>query len=129
MYAIRLKNSSNSVGIYVLKVGNRSTETRCEICSKLTVQTPERRQWRSIFLHIVLVFLLLIKNHTPLVLDKLCWKNKKYSNSCVLKNSDACGPISDEKMLLLKLSFLSTEVRKVLMNIDCENTTTIWERG
>ena len=34
-----------------------------------------------------------------------------------------------EKILLLKLSFLSTEVRKVLMNIGSENTTTIWQRG
>ena len=24
----------------------RNTGTRCEICSKLTVKTPERRKWR-----------------------------------------------------------------------------------
>ena len=30
--------------IYVLKVNNRNTRTRCEICSKLTIKTPERRQ-------------------------------------------------------------------------------------
>ena len=30
-------------GIYLLKVNNRSTRTRCEICSKLTIKTPERR--------------------------------------------------------------------------------------
>ena len=29
------------VGIYVLKVNNRNTRTRCEICSKLTIKTPE----------------------------------------------------------------------------------------
>ena len=29
---------------YLLKVNNRSTRTRCEICSKLTIKTPERRQ-------------------------------------------------------------------------------------
>ena len=28
-------------GIYLLKVNNRSTRTRCEICSKLTIKTPE----------------------------------------------------------------------------------------
>ena len=33
-------------GIYLLKVNNRNTRTRCEICSKLTIKTPERRQWR-----------------------------------------------------------------------------------
>ena len=57
-------------GIYLLKVNNRNTRTRCEICSKLT-KTPERRQWRrsGIFIvnfeHIsdlVLVFLLLTLN-------------------------------------------------------------------
>ena len=27
----------------LLKVNNRNTRTRCEICSKLTIKTPERR--------------------------------------------------------------------------------------
>ena len=31
----------------MFKVNNRNTRTRCEICSKLTVKTPERRQWRQ----------------------------------------------------------------------------------
>ena len=30
-------------GIYLLKVNNRNTRTRCEICSKLTIKTLERR--------------------------------------------------------------------------------------
>ena len=34
------------VGIYLLKVNNRSARTRCEICSKLTVKTPEQRHWQ-----------------------------------------------------------------------------------
>ena len=29
----------------MFKVNNRNTRTRCEICSKLTIKTPERRQW------------------------------------------------------------------------------------
>ena len=33
------------VDIYLLKVNNRNTRTRCELCSKLT-KTPERCQWR-----------------------------------------------------------------------------------
>ena len=33
-------------GIYLFKVNNRNTRARCEICSKLTINTPERRQWR-----------------------------------------------------------------------------------
>ena len=31
------------VGIYLLKVNNRNTITMCEICSKLTMTTPELR--------------------------------------------------------------------------------------
>ena len=52
-------------GIYLLKVNNRNTRTRCEICSKLTIKKPERR----IFIvnsehisHLALVFLLLTLN-------------------------------------------------------------------
>ena len=53
---------------YMFKVNNRNTRTRCEICLKLTIKTPERRQWRrsGVFIvnfehisHLVLVFLLL----------------------------------------------------------------------
>ena len=55
-------------GIYLLKVNNRNTRTRCEICSKLTIKTPERRR-SGVFIvnfdhisHLVLVFLLLTLN-------------------------------------------------------------------
>ena len=34
------------VGIYMFKVNNRNTRTRCEICSKLTIKTPGRCHWR-----------------------------------------------------------------------------------
>ena len=34
----------NPANIYLFKVNNRNTRTRCEICSKLTIKTPERRQ-------------------------------------------------------------------------------------
>ena len=62
---------SNQVVIYLLKVNNRKTRTRREKCSKLTIKTPERRQWRRSgvftvkfehFSHFVLVFLLLTLN-------------------------------------------------------------------
>ena len=32
-------------GIYLLKVNNRNTRTRCEICSKLTIKIPEWSHW------------------------------------------------------------------------------------
>ena len=34
-------------GKYMFKVNNRNTRTKCEICSKLTIKTPERRHWQS----------------------------------------------------------------------------------
>ena len=58
-------------GIYLLKVNNRNTRTRYEICSKLTIKLPERREWRHSGISIVnleyisqlvLVFLLLTLN-------------------------------------------------------------------
>ena len=61
----------NPAGIYLLKVNNRNTRTRCEICSKITIKTPERRHWRrsGVFIvsfehisHLVLLFLLLTLN-------------------------------------------------------------------
>ena len=33
-------------GIYMFKVNNRNTRTRCEICSKLTITTLEQLHWR-----------------------------------------------------------------------------------
>ena len=32
----------NPAGNYLFEVNNRNTRTRCEICSKLTIKTPER---------------------------------------------------------------------------------------
>ena len=32
-------------GNYMFKVNKRKTRPRCEICSKLTIKTPERRHW------------------------------------------------------------------------------------
>ena len=33
-----------SAGNYMFKFNNRNTKARCEICSKLTIETPEPRQ-------------------------------------------------------------------------------------
>ena len=39
-----IKKATRPANIYLLKVNNRNTSKRCEICLKLTVKTPERRQ-------------------------------------------------------------------------------------
>ena len=36
----------NPTGNYMLKVNNGNTRTRCEICSKLTIKTPESHHCR-----------------------------------------------------------------------------------
>ena len=63
IFTLLLKNYP--AGIHLLKVNNRNTRTSCEICSKLTIETTERRHWRVFFVnfeyisHVFLVFLLL----------------------------------------------------------------------
>ena len=63
--------ATSTVGIHLLKANNKNTRTRCEMCSKLTIKTPERRHWRrsGVFIvnfehnsHLVLVLLLLTLN-------------------------------------------------------------------
>ena len=55
-------------GNYMIKVSNRNIRARSEVCSKLTIKTPERRHWcrSDVFIvnfeyisHLVLVFPLL----------------------------------------------------------------------
>ena len=82
--------------IYLLKVNNRNTRTRCEICSNLTIKAPERRHWRpsGIFfvnfehvLHLVLVFLLIILNMAgTLGIQNKKWKKKFFKISLNLIN-------------------------------------------
>ena len=40
-------------GSYMFKVNNRNTRTNCEICSRLTIKTPERRHCRGFGVFIV----------------------------------------------------------------------------
>ena len=47
-------------GIYLLKVNNRNTRTRCEMCSKLTIKLTV--DFIFDFSHLVLVYLLLTLN-------------------------------------------------------------------
>ena len=67
----RIYIKSLPAGIYLLKINNRNTRIRGEICSKLTIKTPEWRQWRyyGVFIvnfehisHFALFFMLLTLN-------------------------------------------------------------------
>ena len=40
------KDKYTPAGNYMFKVNNRNIRARCEICSKLTIKTPERRHLR-----------------------------------------------------------------------------------
>ena len=42
---IKIHFSMIPAGIYLLEVNNRNTRIRYEICSKLTIERSERRQW------------------------------------------------------------------------------------
>ena len=44
--AVNNRIINNLGGIYLLKVNNRNTRTRCEICSKLTIKTLEQKHSR-----------------------------------------------------------------------------------
>ena len=56
---------NNPAGIYMFKINNRNTRTRCVTCSKSTIKTPKQRHWHrsGVFIvnfehvsHLVLVF-------------------------------------------------------------------------
>ena len=66
-----MQTFGSPANIYLFKVNNRSTRKRCEICSKSTIKTSERRHWRHSGVFIVnfehisphfLLFLLLTLN-------------------------------------------------------------------
>ena len=68
----------------MFKVNNKNIRRRCEICSKLTIKTSERRHWgrSSVFIvnfeyisHLVLVFLLLTLSR--LILAEIALKREK----------------------------------------------------
>ena len=40
------KKNNPPTNIYSFQVNNRNTRQNYEICSKLTIKTPERRHWR-----------------------------------------------------------------------------------
>ena len=47
-HSIWQSRTSLPVNIYLFKVNNRNIRKRCEICSKLTIKTTERRHWHNV---------------------------------------------------------------------------------
>ena len=45
-YLLAQSTITSLAGIYMFKVNDKNSRTRCEICSELTIKTPERRKWR-----------------------------------------------------------------------------------
>ena len=61
-------------GIYLLKVYNRNTRTRCEICSKLPIKTSERRSAG--------IYLLKVYNRNTRTTCEICSKLIKTPERC-----------------------------------------------
>ena len=67
----------------MFKVNNRNVRTRCEICSKLTIKTPERRNF--------------IEHFRCLLLTNKKYTNKKYTNEKYTNEKDKNKNFSNEK--------------------------------
>ena len=46
---LHLSEGSSPRNVYLLKVKNRNTRKRCEICSKIAINTPERGRYVSLY--------------------------------------------------------------------------------
>ena len=67
---------------YLLKVKNGNTRIMCEICSKLTIKTPERRNWRRSGVFIVnFEHSVFIVNFEHVIAG---WEEFKYSKSYIV---------------------------------------------
>ena len=47
LIAFSIVNYELTSNIYLFKINNRKARKKCEICSKLTINTPERRRRRA----------------------------------------------------------------------------------
>ena len=92
MYSVSLfSNYLVPAGNHMFKVNDKSTRTRCEICSKLTIKTTERRHWRhsGVFIvnfehisHLVLVFLFLTLSKQMPAVENCDMAQKQFERGC-----------------------------------------------
>ena len=73
-FYVLLRKSRCPASIYLHKVNNRNNRTRCEICSKLTVKTPEQCHWRrsGVFTYFIPCFCVSIVNFEHVVAGWVC---------------------------------------------------------
>ena len=79
------EKSTNPAGNYLLKVNNRNTRTRCEICSKLTIKTPERRHWQMISFNVKSLFTNVSLNDTMDILLRNIYLDKEINTNLTEK--------------------------------------------
>ena len=83
VFMVILNQIINSMQCF--KVNNKNTRKRCEMCSKLTIKTPERHYWHSygifiIFEYILLLFLvfLLLTLNRQVLARYLLWNKQEH---------------------------------------------------
>ena len=79
------EKSTNPAGNYLLKVNNRNTRTRCEICSKLTIKTPERCHWQMISFNVKSLFTNVSLNDTMDILLRNIYLDKEINTNLTKK--------------------------------------------
>ena len=101
----------------MFKINNRSAGIRREICSKLTIKIPERRNWRrfGIFIvnfehisHLALVFVLLtLSRYMPAGIRKCVKQIIKIAQIYVRKFSCQCSNSITRANLKIIISYLN----------------------
>ena len=109
------KKTLNQANIYLFKVNNRNTRKRYEICSKLTIKTPERRHWRSSCVYIVNFEHI---SHLYLVFLLLLWTSKcKLGNNYKWHFTGAAVRRCSTKLLMFSNVFWKFHLKIVVLGI------------
>ena len=135
------RSSPNQIpaGNYMFKVSNRNSRKRCEICSELTIKTPERlplanchKFWHKVTLnpyrsaHARLLRIYILKENLLLHKDRCCllWPKRGWHWSSQQGIVYLSTELRKIRSFLLRIVYLSTELRKIrsfLLRIFSEN--------
>ena len=104
-------------GNYMFKISNRNTRTRFEICSDLTIKTPEWRHWRCSG-----VFIVKIEHISQLILVSL-WRTLrgKYRLGCLVAITilDQIFQLKTMFVALCSIQFLIQRLKQKLCLYGC----------